>query len=196
MFKLDAYSKHCSFVADCGFVTPLVYSDPDRAIEIKPVLDCDETLQNELFEHFAEHWHVETGAKSADDASKYIITQWSSTDIMYVMSVDGKFAGCVAVDRKNVEPCISHLTVVPGLRGKKMSLLLMEIAESYTHQCLQFTSICLWCHEDLIPYYVKQGYTKTGQLTETIVTMRKTFSNEGVAQTTSHNDMCSSFSKW
>ena len=172
-FTVDQNSKHCAFVADSGFVAPLIYSDQTRNLRLRPFLDSDANMQKQLCEHFASEWHEQTGAKTADEASRYIIKQWSSSDLMYVLEIDKMFCGCVAIDRNNFEPCVSHLTVVQSYRGQGLSKVLMEIAEAYIRDCLRFANVCLWCNTDMVMYYSKQGYKWIKDVDDGIVMMRK-----------------------
>jgi hypothetical protein len=181
-FKTIPSSKHCSFVADCGFVTPIRLSNYDHegiVIDIMPILDCSLDVQSECYKTFADVWHVQTGAKLEEEASSLILRQWSSADLMFVMTVDSAFAGCVAIDRKNFEPCISHLAIVPRLRGKRLSLFLMAIAENYIGTCLKFRAASLWCNIGLMPFYKNQGYVKVRTLTGGVVVMQKPLSVDG-----------------
>jgi hypothetical protein len=163
-FVLSPSSKHCAFVADLGYVMPLIlrgHVHRQMTLDIVPVGDCADDVKADLYKHFSDEWHIQTGAKLEEEVSAFIGRTWSSADLLYVLTVDSKFAGCVAVDRLNFEPCISHLTVVPDKRKMGLSLVLIAIAEAYVKTRLGFAEVCLWCYPDLVEFYSKQGYKKT-----------------------------------
>jgi GNAT superfamily N-acetyltransferase len=134
---------------------------------IQPYQLCDETIQKATVAHLAEEWGPVYSTEG------YIERIWSRTDIMFVMSDDSSFIGCVAVDRRNFFPVMSHLYVVPEKRGLGYGNRLLRFAERYAVK-LSFTEIKLWCSQDMVSYYLKKGWVQEGTKDNQII-MRKTF---------------------
>ena len=150
-------SKQCSHSADVGFICPLKYEDPFQKVYVQDLSVCDDTVRNELASDLLHEWGSINEVKSVEESSKFIEEQWCASDVMYVLISDNTFAGCVAVDRKNFLPCISHVYVVRDKRNKGFSKLLMQVAEEYI-KSMGFDEARLWCEEKLANFYAKMGY--------------------------------------
>jgi len=70
---------------------------------------------------------------------------------------DGDFISTFAVDTENFAPYVSHLFVNPNLRGKGFGKKSLKYAEKYILK-LGFNNSNLWCEENLVPFYKKNGY--------------------------------------
>ena len=163
-------SKHCTFVADVGFVCPPTFPLSERgAVQqqvVTPYLDCTLDVQRAVARHLVETWHAETDGvvgSTPEEAVAFIERHWSTADVMYVLTVGGAYVGAVAVDRKNMVPCVSHLMVKPEHRGQGFGRSLMECAEAYVARCLAFSVVKLWCRDALVPFYERQGYRRAEQ---------------------------------
>ena len=172
-FHVDELSKHCSFVADIGYVAPIVYSERRASghhLTVVPFLDCPEQVRADVGRLLRDAFPRET--EGIEDVEAYVKRHWGGADAMYVLAVDGTCAGCVAVDRKNFDPCISHLTVAKERRGQGLGKVLMTVAERYvTH--IGFDYVCLWCEHALLRYYVQQGYDKKDDVKPGVALLRK-----------------------
>jgi GNAT superfamily N-acetyltransferase len=151
--KLDiGITTKCSelsqFLADIGTVTPLeVYSED---YFIFPYQKTEPFIQEQVVHSLRE--------LNPEITHEYIKTHWSTSDILYVMtSPDTKFIGCMAVDRKNFYPFISHLYVTPEYRKKGFGERLLTLGEDYAKE-FKFNEVKLWCKKILLPYYTKRGW--------------------------------------
>lgn len=163
-------SKHCTFVADVGFVCPPTFPLSEcGAVQqqvVTPYLDCTLDVRRAVAQHLVETWHAETGGvvgSTPQEATAFIEKHWSTADVMYVLTVGGAYVGAVVVDRKNMVPCVSHLMVKPEHRGQGFGQALMECAEAYVTRCLAFSVVKLWCRDALVPFYERQGYRRAEQ---------------------------------
>ena len=143
-------SKRQAYVADTGYISPMIYTSGN--ICIKPYDDYDSDIQQMVKDNMKDI-SIHPDALTTD----YIESQWQNADIFYVMTKGTLFCGCVAVDRMNFSPTISHLYVHPPFRGNGYSDLLLAVAEEYT-LVLGFNSAQLWCSSNLIEFYKKKGY--------------------------------------
>ena len=88
----------------------------------------------------------------------FILEHWKNGDSLYILLDPAQFvAGGAAIDTKNNEPFISNIFTVPSARNKGFGRILMRYCEDYSEK-MGFTYVKLWCDEDLIQYYTKQGY--------------------------------------
>ena len=140
--------SHCH--ADIGTITALQVETPNfKILPFKKVpVDMQEIVATKL--------------KSLNPKmSKHYITEnWNGSDIVYVaISKDDKFIGTVAVDRKNFDPCISHLFVDPTFRRKGYGERLLEHGIDYA-KLFKFDNVKLWCEDTLVPYYASKGWVQ------------------------------------
>ena len=70
---------------------------------------------------------------------------------------DDEFISTFAIDTENFAPYISHIFVNPNLRKRGFGKKTLKYAEKYISK-LGFDSSNLWCNEELIIFYKKQGY--------------------------------------
>lgn len=163
-------SKRQAYVADTGYISPMIYTSGN--ICIKPYDDYDSDIQQIVKDNMKDI-SIHPNALTQD----YIETNWQNADIFYVMTKGSLFCGCVAVDRMNFNPTISHLYVHPPFRGNGYSDLLLAVAEEYT-LILGFNSAQLWCTLNLVEFYKKKGYMNEDDRTitqnsDTFYIMRK-----------------------
>ena len=151
---VEGFVSHmCQFSADSGMVCPP--TETTSMFTIQPYQLCDENIQKAAVAHLANEW----GPASLEEG--YIERIWSRTDIMFVISDDSLFIGCVAVDRRNFFPVMSHLYVIPEKRGLGYGNRLLRFAERYALK-LSFTEMKLWCSDDMVGYYVTKGWVQEG----------------------------------
>jgi GNAT superfamily N-acetyltransferase len=88
----------------------------------------------------------------------FILEHWKNGDSFYILLDTDQFvAGGAAIDTKHNEPFISNIFTVPSARNKGFGRILMRYCEDYSIK-MGFKYAKLWCDEDLIQYYTKQGY--------------------------------------
>lgn len=136
----------CDFSADAGRVSALIYK-AHGGVRIWRFALCEPDLQATVRNELAAEWSdgVDVG-------------RWASaSDVLYVLSEDGKFVGCVAVDRRLFVPYISHLLVTPACRGRGHGRLLLNFATR--HVASQgFDEARLWCYSSMVPLYSSMGW--------------------------------------
>ena len=107
----------------------------------------------------------------------WIKSTWpGGTDIMYVAcmpvasnasnasnacdDITYDFIGCIAIDCNNFDPFISHLCVQRDLRRFGWGKRLLRFGIDACRLSLRSSMARLWCTDELVPYYVKQGWWK------------------------------------
>ena len=148
------YSNSSSghYKADTGYVYPYVVTCGD--IVIKPFQDQPDAIQAAVSDALQSEW----GSRYSVG---FINESWPDSDVMYVACTSrGDFVGCMAVDRKNFCPFISHLFVAPDLRKQGVGGLFLAVAEKYSRQKLKFDEMKLWCLPHVLPYYTKRGWVE------------------------------------
>jgi GNAT superfamily N-acetyltransferase len=148
----------CYHYADIGLACPTeVHSE---FYDIMPY----QYINNELQEKTAQYLQNEWGNKKTYTVDT-ILEEWPLIDALYVMTYNTKqvktkssVIGCVAIDRKYFFPFISHLYVLPELRGKGYGAVLIDFALK-TVKILGFNRCKLWCDQNQINYYIKKGWT-------------------------------------
>lgn len=143
----EHFEQRCKFQADSGLVCPFVHEDDEYII--KPYQDVPANIQKEVVEKLDKEF--------GDYSHKFINKTWNNSDVFYVLIVDDKLIGTVAVDRKNFYPVISQLFVVSNYRNKGYASKLLDFAENYIRS-MKFSVAKLWCEPDLIKFYQKRGY--------------------------------------
>ena len=169
-------SPLCTFVADAGFVCPLEARCDDDMLVIMPYQHHTKEIQDDTLRYLNEHWQSDTRISLSESITyddESIKKTWWGSDVLYVAKTfDGAFAGCVAVDRKNMNPFLSHLFVPPHFRGNGYAKRLLRIVEHHA-QLMRFQEIQLWCYEDIVSFYEKQGWEHNGTHGESYVIMKK-----------------------
>ena len=148
------YSNSSSghYKADTGYVYPYVVTCGD--IVIKPFQEQPNAIQAAVSDALQSEW----GSRYSVG---FINESWPDSDVMYVACTSrGDFVGCMAVDRKNFCPFISHLFVAPDLRKQGVGGLFLAVAEKYSRQKLKFNEMKLWCLPHVLPYYTKRGWVE------------------------------------
>lgn len=153
----DNTSSLCAHVADVGLVCPMRYSDNN--VQVQAYQECDPKVKKEVAQHLLNEWGELNHIDSVQECQRFIERRWSSSDVLYVATKNGKFIGCEAIDRINFLPFISHLYVIPTERRKGYSKLLLHVAEEYIAG-YGFSEARLWCKTDLKDFYDKRGYIK------------------------------------
>jgi GNAT superfamily N-acetyltransferase len=148
-------NKLCKFKDDTGYVCPIHYKKKNN--KIIPYQESTKEIQDKVCKFMIKEWAEEAKINNVDDAHYYIIDNWSSGDILYVLIDDIELLGFIAVDRKQFYPFISHLYVTPDNRKKGFGKLLIDFAIEYI-KILDFSEGKLWCKEELVPFYEKYGW--------------------------------------
>lgn len=138
-------STCCDFSADAGQVCALLYCPPDSTWIGRYAL-CGHDVQADAQRSLEAEWG------SVD------VCRWASaSDVLYIMTVEGKFAGCVAVDRRLFVPYISHLLVTRDLRRRGYGRVLLEFATMHVAN-QGFDEARLWCDALMTRFYTMLGW--------------------------------------
>ena len=150
------FKTNCMYYADAGYVCTMSYVQD--SIHIRPFQEANEDLKMQTALELTREWGEKLNITNPIEMQLYIARNWSSTDVLYVMSNMGAFVGCIAVDRKNFYPFIGNVFVTHKFRSQGNGKVLMEFAEKYIFTQLKFEYARLWCDDSMLPYYTKQGY--------------------------------------
>jgi ribosomal protein S18 acetylase RimI-like enzyme len=89
----------------------------------------------------------------------------ASSVILKFLSPEGTIAGCVYLDKQEKGLYLGMLTVSPGLQAGGIGRQLMQAAEQFARSnncaCIFMNVISL--RHELIGWYERQGYQKTGE---------------------------------
>jgi ribosomal protein S18 acetylase RimI-like enzyme len=77
----------------------------------------------------------------------------------------GKITGCVYLQKRGYKVYLGMLTVLPTLQANGLGKQLLNAAEEYTQNinCTAVTMTVITTRTELINWYERRGYTKTGQ---------------------------------
>ena len=144
------------FLSDGGWVrAPMAMAEGYR---IMPYSLAADVTQRAATEALSAEWGV-----AYTDAE--VRLRWGGTDVMFLAAAGPEFIGCVAVDRTNFYPFVSHLYVAPALRGAGFGDRLLQVAEEHAVR-LGFQEARLWCSDALLPYYNRRGWQAAGEPAE------------------------------
>lgn len=150
------------FEADVGYVRPCHYET--SSIHIVPFQRSSSVLKRTVASAILKEWPRESNCKTTDEVETYILKHWGAGDLLYVCADklhDDSFIGCIAIDRKNFFPYISHLYVDDKYRRRGFSKILIEFAETVM-TIQRYRESRLWCDPYLQNFYTKQGYINDG----------------------------------
>lgn len=107
-------------------------------------------------------WGEEIQCSSKEQAAEFLSSDWSNGDELYVLQQTQNFVGCVAVDRKNCFPFVSHLFVETNQRqkgyAKAMLMFVGKVASLHG-----FHDVSLWCKPELQAFYEKLAWQQEGR---------------------------------
>ena len=109
--------------------------------------------------------HLISGPRSPlEEALGYI----QAPDAHLLVSVDqGRILGCICIEAKQAVAHIGYFAVHPELQGQGLGKAILRQAEEYAYQQLGLhisRLLVIPNREELIDYYVRRGYTRTGIL--------------------------------
>lgn len=78
---------------------------------------------------------------------------------------DGKIIGCVYLEQQDKKLYLGMLSVWPGLQGGGIGKQLLEAANDYAREkgCLSVTMTVISLRHELIKWYERHGYLRTGK---------------------------------
>lgn len=152
--QITKLSEIGTFVSDIGFVSPLKLEI--NGYVVLPFILVPKEVKAKALLYIRSEWQSSNEEYADED---FITNHWAGGDVFYVMidSQTRHFIGCIAIDRKQFYPFISHLFIVPEMRGRHLGTILIRLAVEYGKE-LGFPNIRLWCVSKLITYYERFGF--------------------------------------
>lgn len=169
-------TDNLEFLADVGYVSPLVYNDTQKKVEIKLFRHCDEIQQGAAAQFLCSHWSSEIKCESVEQAKEYILKNFSASNLFYLLLFGGKCIGCVGIDRKNFYPFLSHLYVQQSWRSKGFAKALLQFAEAMVIS-YGFNEVRIWCEPHLQKFYENMSW-KQENVQDGLLIMKKKLENE------------------
>ncbi len=106
------------------------------------------------------------GQRTDENSIKELILKKSSL-ILIKKNTQNKIIACVHLEKKNSHTCyLGMLTVNPTLQTHGIGKTLLKEAEVYSKNCFQAQKIemkVIHLRKELIAWYERQGYKKTGE---------------------------------
>lgn len=93
------------------------------------------------------------------------------TVILKNTNVEGRITGCVYLQKRGDKVYLGMLTVSPTLQANGLGKQLLNAAEEYTRsiKCTTITMTVITNRTELINWYERRGYNKTGQTVPLII---------------------------
>jgi ribosomal protein S18 acetylase RimI-like enzyme len=84
---------------------------------------------------------------------------------------EGQITGCVYLQKQRDKVYLGMLTVSPTLQANGLGKLLLNAAEAYAQSinCTAITMTVITTRTELINWYERRGYTKTGQTVPLVI---------------------------
>lgn len=117
-------------------------------------------LNKSLFQYYyylLHEWGSENNLNDIESQDNFIKNHWSSSDTLYVLTLNGSFIGCIAIDRTMFYPYFSHLYIVSQWRKQGFGEILIKFVENYVLKN-GMSEIRIWCKPYLSDYYKKFQY--------------------------------------
>ncbi len=165
-----------------GLIKPLMYEDRVNSVSILPFQSIPKTTQITLCSALLQEWKSTIDCLDIEQVKEYIEKNWQAGDIFYALAFGSQFIGCVAIDRKNFYPYLTHLYISPSHRGNGYAALLIKFTEIVLIQ-QQDRDVRLNCAKSLKSFYEGHGFQiekitdETLIMKKDLVSTRHTFDN-------------------
>ena len=86
---------------------------------------------------------------------------------MIAVEADGRLVACCRLEKRGGHAYFGMFAVWPGLQGGGLGRRILAEAERFARQewgAAQMHMTVISAREDLIAYYVRRGYTRTGEM--------------------------------
>ena len=143
-----------------GLTRPSQYVDKrssTKEIQILPFQLCPTDLQIATCQHVLSAWRAETECSTTRETYDFITKNFVAGDIFYILTQSNDFIGCVALDRKNFYPYLTHLYVRPDHRKQGYARLLVDFIR-YICRMQRDADVRLNCSLELYDFYNKLGF--------------------------------------
>jgi ribosomal protein S18 acetylase RimI-like enzyme len=121
-------------------------------------------------ENSKEGWTSEAdlfiGNKRTDEATVIKLINKPGAVFLKYLDEDGKIDGCVFLHKKDAKIYLGMFSVSPSSQGKGIGKKILVAAEEYarTQNCISIYMMVITVREELIAWYEKHGYQKTGRV--------------------------------
>ena len=133
-----------------GYIAP--YYLKTYKFEILPFNRIEKSIRTDLINLLNETF------KDTKYTEQFIRLNWQGLNIFYVMiTTENKLVGCIAIDRRNMNPFISNLYILEEYRNKGYGKYLINYSNKYIKR-LGYTYSRLWCDDNLKSYYENNGW--------------------------------------
>jgi ribosomal protein S18 acetylase RimI-like enzyme len=106
------------------------------------------------------------GSKRTDESTVKELMRNPGAVFLKYMSEENKIDGCVFFQKKQDRLYLGMFSVAPTAQGNGIGKKILSEADDYAkkHDCKSIYMTVITIREELIAWYEKHGYTKTGEL--------------------------------
>jgi ribosomal protein S18 acetylase RimI-like enzyme len=106
------------------------------------------------------------GNKRTDETSVANLIKKPSAVFLKYLNEEGKLEGCVLLNKKDKRIYLGMFSVSPSTQGKGIGKKLLAAADDYAreHNCTSIFMTVITVREELIAWYERNGYQKTGKV--------------------------------
>ena len=106
------------------------------------------------------------GNKRTDETTVANLIQKPGVAFLKYLNEEGKLEGCVLLNKKNNRIYLGMFSVAPTSQGKGIGKKLLTAADDYAreHDCTSIYMTVISVREELIAWYERNGYKKTGKV--------------------------------
>ncbi|VWD41012.1 GCN5-related N-acetyltransferase [Burkholderia lata] len=101
-------------------------------------------------------------------SSQLAATLRAPDSVLLVAEIDGRIAGCIEVRKDGTTAYIGTLAVAPSMQDRGLGKALLHEAEQFAVRNWQIETtvmVVLSARRELIDFYLRRGYTRTGERT-------------------------------
>jgi ribosomal protein S18 acetylase RimI-like enzyme len=106
------------------------------------------------------------GNKRTDETTVANLIKKPGTVFLKYLNEEGKLEGCVLLNKKENRIYLGMFSVSPSAQGKGIGKKLLAAADDYAreHNCASIFMTVITVREELIAWYERNGYRKTGKV--------------------------------
>jgi len=106
------------------------------------------------------------GNKRTDESTVANLIKKPGTVFLKYLNEEGKLEGCVLLNKKGNRIYLGMFSVSPSAQGKGIGKKLLAAADDYAreHNCASIFMTVITVREELIAWYERNGYRKTGKV--------------------------------
>ncbi len=106
------------------------------------------------------------GNKRTDETTVANLLKKPGAVFLKYLNEEGKLEGCVLLNKKDNRIYLGMFSVSPSAQGKGIGKKMLAAADDYArkHNCSSIFMTVITVREELIAWYEKNGYKKTGKI--------------------------------